>query len=150
MEKVFKLWIGLWVACIMLPTVLSPFSWLPFLLMIGFSAFILWFGLKRVCPEIYWDDTFDTGMAFTTISFLSSMMAFLVPCSYGIEESLKWNNWCQVMVLCFLASVVAVFVLILKNDSKNMGAWRYVIFVALCFIVAAFVMALLGMFGIYL
>jgi len=149
-EKIFKLWIALWVMCIMLPTVLSSFSWLPFLLMIGFSAFIFWFGLKRVCSEIYWDDIFDTGMAFTTIAFLSSMMAFLIPCSYGLEESLRWNDWCQVMVLFFLASVIAAFALILKYDSKSMGAWKYVIFVALCVIVAAFVMALLGMFGIYL
>ena len=150
-QKLFKIWIGLWIIIFMIPTIFNQFAWLPIGLLVGFSAFLLWWGLTQVYPQIDWGDSFDWGMAYVAITFFGSMMAFLLPFSYGYEQSLSWNNWCQVFVLIWLLSVIIALILTLKEGWNTIGkGWKTTIIVVLVIIICTFILSLLGMCGVYL
>lgn len=151
MKRLFKGWVCLWVISLMMPIIFSPFAWLPTGLFIVFSAFLLWWGLGQVCPQVDWEDSFDWGMAYSSVSFFGSMMAFLLPYSYGYEQSLSWNNWCQVFVLIWLLSIIVGLILTLKGERNVIkGAWRITLILLLLGIISIFVISLLGMCGIYI
>lgn len=150
-QKLFKIWIGLWVIIFMIPTIFNQFAWLPIGLLAGFSAFLLWWGLAQVYPQIDWGDSFDWGMAYVAITFFGSMMAFLLPFSYGYEQSLSWNNWCQVFVLIWLLSVIIALILTLKEGWNSLAnVWQILISILLILFTIIFVSSLLGMCGICL
>jgi len=147
----FKCWIGLWVIVLMIPTIFNQFKWLPIGLLVLFSAFLLWWGLVQVCPQVDWEDSFDWGMAYTSITFFGSMMAFLLPCSYGHEQSLLWNNWCQAFTLIWLLSIIIALILVLKDGWRIIGnGWKTAIILVLLGVIFIFIVSLLGMCGIYL
>ena len=151
LKRLFKCWIGLWVIILMIPTIFNEAEWLPIGLLVGFSAFLLWWGLGQVCPQVDWDDSFDWGMAYSSVSFFGSMMAFLLPYSYGYEQSLSWNNWLQVFVLLCLLFIIVALILTLKEGWENFtSVWRAVIVVLLVLFVGIFTLSLLGMCGICL
>lgn len=150
-QRVFKIWIGLWVIILMIPTIFNSFQWLSIGLLVAFSAFLLWWGLTQVYPNVDWESPFDWGMSYTAIGFFGSMMAFLLPFSYGYEQSLSWNNWCQVFVLLWLLFIIVALILTLKEGWENFtSVWRAVIVVLLVLFVGIFILSLLGMCNIYL
>lgn len=151
LKRLFKCWIGLWVIILMIPTIFNQFMWLPLGLFVGFSAFLLWWGLTQVYPQIDWKSAFDWGMAYVAITFFGSMMAFLLPFSYGYEQSLSWNNWCQVFVLIWLLSVIIALILTLKEGWNTIGkGWKTAIILILLAVTFIFIISLLGMCGIYI
>lgn len=150
-QKLFKIWIGLWITILMIPTIFNQVMWLPLGLFVGFSAFLLWWGLGQVCPQVDWEDSFDWGMAYSSVSFFGSTMAFLLPYSYGYEQSLSWNNWCQVFILIWLLSIIVCLILTLKGEWNVIkGAWRMTLILLLLGVISIFIISLLGMCGIYL
>lgn len=150
-KRLFKGWIGLWVTDLMIPTIFNQFAWLPLGLLVVFSAFLLWWGLSQVYPKVDWESTFDWGMAYIAISFFGSMMAFLLPFSYGYEQALSWNNWGQVFVLIWLFSVIIALILTLKEEWNSLAnVWKTLISILLILFTIIFVLSLLGMCGICL
>lgn len=150
-KRLFKCWIGLWVIILMIPTIFNEAAWLPIGLLVGFSAFLLWWGLTQVYPQIDWESSFDWGMAYIAIGFFGSMMAFLLPFSYGYEQSLSWNNWCQVFVLIWLLSVIVALILTLKEGWNTIGkGWKAAIIIILVIMICTFILSPLGMCGVYL
>lgn len=150
-QRLFKSWIGLWVIILMIPTIFNQIAWLPLGLLVLFSAFLLWWGLTQVCPQIDWASPFDWGMAYTAIGFFGSMMAFLLPFSYGYEQSLAWNNWFQVFTLIWLFSIIIALILTLKEGWNVLAnVWKILVTVLLIMFIGIFVLSLLGMCGICL
>ena len=99
-------WILLWAALIMLPTILSPFSLMPICIMGIFVTFLAYWGYRELCPAVDWESPFDWGMAYVAVSFLGSMMAFLIPCLYEFDIMCKWSTWCEVMIMAWLFTIV--------------------------------------------
>ena len=150
-QRVFKIWIGLWVIILMIPTIFNSFQWLPIVLLVAFSAFLLWWGLTQVYPNVDWESPFDWGMSYTAIGFFGSMMAFLLPFSYGYEHSLLWNNWCQSFVLIWLLSIIVALAFTLKEGWQSLiSGWKAAITTLLVLFIGVFILSLLGMCGIYL
>lgn len=150
-QRIFKCWIGLWVITFMIPTIFNKFAWLPMGLLVLSSAFLLWWGLSQVYPQIDWESPFDWGMAYAAITFFGSMVAFLLPMSYGIEESFYWNDWCQSFILIWLLSIIIALILTLKEGWNVIGkGWKTAIILVLVAVTFMFIISLLGMYGIYL
>lgn len=145
-QRIFKIWIGLWVIILMIPTIFNQVAWLPLGLLVAFSIFLLWWGLTQVYPKVDWDSPFDWGMSYTAIGFFGSMMAFLLPFSYGYEQSLSWNTWYQVFILIWLLSIIIALILTLKEGWNVIGKeWKTAIILILIAIVCIFTLSLLGM-----
>ena len=150
-QKAFKCWIGLWVIILMIPIVFNQFKWLPIVSFVAYSTFLLWWGLTKVYPKIDWETPFDWVLAYVAISFFGSMMAFLLPFSYGYEQSLAWNNWCQVSTLIWLFSIIVGFILTLKEGWNSFAnVWKALMVTFLVLFTIIFVLSLLGMCGICL
>lgn len=150
-KRLFKCFTGLWVIILMIPTIFTQFAWLPIGLFVVFSAFLIWWGFVQVCPRVDWEDYFDWGMAYISIVFFGSMMAFLLPYSYGYEQSLSWSNWCQIFVLIWLLSIIIDLILILKDGWNIISKTGITVIILLLLgIIFAFTLSLLGMFNIYL
>jgi NAD/NADP transhydrogenase beta subunit len=150
-QRIFKIWIGLWVIILMIPTIFNQVAWLPLGLLVAFSAFLLWWGLTQVCSKVDWNSSFDWGMAYVAITFFGSMMAFLLPYSYGFEQSLSWNNWCQIFTLIWLLSIIVALILTLKEGWSSLNNWwKSFVVTLLVLFIGIFIISLLGMCGIYL
>lgn len=132
-----------WIAAIMWPTVLTEFQWRPILVMSAFVLFMGVWGLHDVFPAVDWGDKFDYLMSLTTISFISSMCAFLVPCMYNIDTGLKWNTWCEVMIDIFLASAFIGLMLIYIYQRKELKLWKYLVLILAIIIFVALLISLL-------
>jgi len=150
-KRLFKGWIGSWVIILMIPTIFNQLAWFPIGLLVVFSAFLLWWGLTQVYPKIDWKSPFDWEMAYVAIVFFGSMMAFLLPFSYGYEKSLSWNNWFQTFVLIWLLSIIIGLILTLKKGWNTISkAWKITIILLLLAFILIFTLSLLGMCNICL
>lgn len=151
-QKLFKLWVALWIAVLLWIVISNPFSWLPLAVTGMFVLFLGWFGYVQVYPQIDWEETFDYRMAFNVILFFGCMMCFLTPCLYKLEESLKWDTWCQLMVLGWLASILYGLTYTLIKEHRILGGFWIGVIVTLILLVGfIFVSSVLGFFfNIYL
>lgn len=132
-----------WIAVIMWPTVSTEFQWKPVLVMSALVLFMGTWGLHDVFPAVDWEDKFDYLMSLTAISFISSMCAFLVPCLYDIDTTLKWNMWCEVMVDIFLASAFIGLMLIYIYQRKELKLWKYLVLILAAIVFVALLLSLL-------
>lgn len=150
-RTLFKGWVGLWIVMLVGIIALTPFSLLAIGVMCLFVCFLIWFGYFQVYPQICWDDVYDYGMAYNVIMFFGTMMAFILPCLYKIDAVLKWNNWCQWMVVFWLVSILLGIIAIYVKERKQMGKWKYAMVVVICLVAFTLLMACLGFFfNIYL
>ena len=146
-QKLFKLWIALWIAVLIWIVINNPFSWLSLMVTTMFIVFLSWWGYTQVYPQIDWEEAFDYRMAFNVILFFGTMMAFIIPCLYHLDEALKWNDWCQLMVLGWLASILyGLGYLLLKEHRIMSKFWIGVIIVLILLIGFVLISSVLGFF----
>ena len=151
-KNLFKCWVAMWIVAILVVVILNSPAWLPSIVAAMFILFLFWFGYKQVYPQIDWEDKFDYRLAFNVILFFGTMMAFIVPCLYHWDEALQWDNWCQIMVLGWLSSILYGLGYILLKEYKIIGKfWIGIITILILLIGFVFVSSILGFFfNIYL
>lgn len=149
-RTIYKIHTLVWVILIMVTTIWSPFQWLPMCVMVGFVLFLVWFTYTQVYKQLNWNSTSDIICANAAVSFFGSMMSFLVPCLYKMETMLKWDNWCQYMVLIWMLSILISLGTLLITDHKTMGGWKYPVIAVFGLVLFAFTISILGIFNIYL
>ena len=149
-QKIFKAWVFVWGIIIMLPTIFCPFASIPIILMVCFEAFILWFGYCKVCPCVDWKSFYDMEMAYVAIAFFGSMMAFILPCMYGLEVSQSWDTWCTVFSLIWLLSIVLVLIGTYFEIRNTKALWKWIVLGLCIMFTIILILSILGCFGIYL
>ena len=146
-----KGWVLIWIVVVMCTTIFNPFKLLPIGVMSGCVLFLFWFGFYQVLPKVDWDSKFDIAMAYNVILFFGTMMAFIIPCLYDLDQQTKWNNWCQTMTMLWIISILVGLGGTLYKEYKIMGFWKYIVAALWLLFMFIFIMSCLGFFfNIYL
>ena len=146
MQKLFKLFVGIWIAILVGIVFCNPFNYLPVGVMILGVIFLAWFGFIQVAPQVNWYDWFDWSMGYCVVSFFGSALAFILPCLYELEVSLKWNDWSQWMLLIWLVTILYGLIATLVKQYRSIGAWRFLIIGMILLVAAMFILSCLGFF----
>ena len=146
-QLAFKFWVALWIAALVWIVITGPFSWLSIVVTGMFILFLSWWGYTQVYPQINWGEPFDYWMAFNVILFFGCMMCFVTPCLYKLEEFLKWDTWCELMILGWLTSILYGLVYTILKEHKSIGKFWIGIIVFLILLVGfMLVSSILGFF----
>lgn len=146
MQKLFKLFVGIWIAILIGIVFCNPFSYLPVGVMILGVIFLAWFGYFQVAPQVDWYDWFDWSTAYGVITFFGSAFSFILPCLYKLEVALEWDNWSQWMLLIWLAVILYVLIATLIKQYRSMGAWRFLVMGMILLVATMLVLSCLGFF----